>query len=82
MKDVGGTMYYFKDYNGELITSEAYLYDGKAYVSDANGNVHEIEGDNKWIQYDGIYFYLKDGEFLKDCVEKSVIPTLDLMIMV
>lgn len=70
MKDVGGTMYYFKDYNGELITSEAYLYDGKAYVSDANGNVHEIEGDNKWIQYDGIYFYLKDGEFLKDCVEK------------
>ena len=51
-------------------TGYAFEADGKAYISDKQGVSHEIEGDNKWVQYDGTYYYLKDGHFLKECVEK------------
>ena len=68
VQNVNGIMYYFNEYNGNLVSNTAVKQDGKLYVSDKDGVAHEIEGDNRWVQYDGIYYYVKDGDFLKGTV--------------
>ena len=68
MRTIDGVQYYFSW--GRLTTDFAYSFDEKNYVSDSKGIVHETVGDNKWFNIDGKYYYVKNGSFLKDCVEK------------
>ena len=68
MRTIDGGQYYFEW--GKLITNGAYGFGEKNYVSDSKGIVHEIVGNNKWFNIDGKYYYVKNGSFLMNCVEK------------
>ena len=68
MRTIDGGQYYFEW--GRLITNGAYGFGEKNYVSDSKGIVHEIVGNNKWFNIDGKYYYVKNGSFLMNCVEK------------
>ena len=69
LHEVEGTLYYFNDagqiYRNEGITTET----GENYYCDANGKATKVE-NNSWFEADGKYLYVKNGEFLRDCVEK------------
>ena len=66
---IEGKKYYFSEwgwlYTDETVTAE----DGKLYYCDADGVATELP-ENGWAEIDGNRFYIKDGEILKDCVEK------------
>ena len=66
---IEGKQYYFSEwgwlYTDEIVTAE----DGKSYYCDADGIATELP-ENGWTEIDGKRFYIKDGEILKDCVEK------------
>ena len=69
LQTIGDNQYYF-DENGTLcrnttVTAE----DGKRYYCDEEGIATEL-GDNGWTEIDGNRYYIKNGEILKDCVEK------------
>ena len=62
--------YYFNEFYGELcrkrtITAE----DGTHYYCDADGIAIKLE-NNGWMEIDGNKRYVKNGDFLKLCVEK------------
>mgnify|MGYP000201813007 CR=1 FL=1 len=47
----------------------AAVIDGKNYIINNAGNLTEAK-NNDWTLVDGFYYYVKDGEFLKECVAK------------
>ena len=66
---IEGNQYYFDEWGwlcrNQMIKAE----DGKNYHCDADGIATELP-ENGWTEIDGNRFYIKDGEILKDCVEK------------
>ena len=69
LQTVDGNQYYFED-NGRLcintaVTSE----DGRAYACDEEGIATELI-NNDWAEIDGKRYYVKDGQILKECIEK------------
>ncbi len=69
LNEVDGTLYYF-DYDGESYRNRSVTTEmGELYYCDSTGKATKIEKDG-WLKADGKYLYVKDGKFLKDCVEK------------
>ena len=67
---IEGKQYYFQyEY---LVTSRSFVYDGKVYSSDANGVVTltDTTGQTKWVQFNGSWYYLKDGVALTNTLEE------------
>lgn len=64
---INGKQYYFSD--ACLDTNSTVDVDGKHYVAGNDGALTEA-GNNAWTKVDGTYYYLKDGKFLKDGIEK------------
>lgn len=66
---IEGKKYYFNDggylSRNTIVTAE----DGKNYYCDADGVATELI-NNSWTQINGNYYYVKDSELLKNCVEK------------
>lgn len=67
LQTVNGKQYFFS--NGRMCCSEAIESEKNFYVADKNGNLKEVKNNN-WIQVDGKYYYVKNKEFLRACVEK------------
>ena len=66
--EIDGKPYYF-DYNGQLCKNISFsAKDGTIYYCDADGVATNL--NNGWNQIDGAYIYVKDGKFLKNCVEQ------------
>ena len=70
LQTIDGKQYYFNEnddtlYQDTMITAE----DGTIYVCDGEGVATELV-NNDWTEVDGEYYYVKDGQVLKDCVEK------------
>lgn len=69
LNEVDGTLYYF-DYDGESYRNRSVTTEmGELYYCASTGKATKIEKDG-WLKADGKYLYVKDGKFLKDCVEK------------
>ena len=68
---VEGKQHYFDD-NGKLCTNYVVATeDGKYYHCDEEGIATELElANNDWTEINGKRYYVKDGELLKNCVEK------------
>lgn len=64
---VDGQEYYFQ--NGKKVINETIEENGKCYISDENGILHEA-ADNDWLEFEGEWYYVKNGHFLKNCIEK------------
>lgn len=67
LQNIDGKSYYFS--GGRVCKNLAVKIDGKNYVIDNSGNLVEAKND-AWTIADGYYYYVKNGEFLEDCVEK------------
>ena len=67
IKDIEGKNYYFR--NGIAWTNRVISVDGKKYAANENGALTEIQNDG-WSKAEGYYYYLKNGEELRDCIEK------------
>lgn len=67
LQTIDGKQYYFQ--SGKMCCNIAVKVDGKNYVIDNSGNLLEAK-NNAWTLADGYYYYVKNGEFLEDCVEK------------
>ena len=67
---IEGKSYYFESYR--LVKSSTFVWDGKVYSSDANGvaTLTDTAGETKWFQVGGCWYYLKDGEVLKNTLEE------------
>ena len=59
--------YYFS--SGQLKKSTLIKSDGNYYVVDENGICYDAKAD-AWTKVNNHYYYVKDGEFLTECVEK------------
>ena len=64
---VDGKSYLF-NYSGRLLKNTAGYYNGKNYASNGSGVVKELKAG--WNYWGGYYFYVNNGEVVKDCVLK------------
>lgn len=67
LQRVDGTLYYFED--GRVRRNTSVTINEKPYLCLDDGSVIEA-ALNGWTLADGYYYYAKNGEILKDCVEK------------
>lgn len=67
LQTVDGTQYYFQ--YAKKICNATVTVDGKNYVANSSGKLIEAK-NNSWTEADGFFYYLKNGEFLENCVEK------------
>ena len=66
LQTINGVQYLF-DSNGALISSQIVLVDDTNYYCDTNGVAHEMP-NNQWYKGEyGNWYYVKDGEILKEC---------------
>ncbi len=65
---VDNTTYYFY-YNGQLAKNTTVVENSVNYVVNENGVAKELK-NNAWTKIDGKYYYVKDGEILKNTIEK------------
>ena len=65
---VGKKTYIFYYWDGGMFTSQTTIYDGTPYIIDKDG-VATVAKEG-WNKSGNSYYYLKDGEFLEDVVEK------------
>ena len=66
---IEGKQYYF-DESGWLYTDTTVITEeGKLYLCNEEGVATELV-NNDWTEVDGEYYYVKDGEILKECIEK------------
>ena len=70
---IDGKQYYFSS-NGWLYTNTVVAdedEDGKYYFCDEDGvAIERTLANNAWTEVDGKYYYVKDGELLRSCIEK------------
>ena len=66
---IEGKQYYFSEWGWLYTNKNVTAEDGKHYYCDSYGVATELP-ENGWVEIDGNRFYIKDGEILKDCVEK------------
>lgn len=64
---IDGVQYAFK--NAELQKNCAVEEDGTYYIADTDGLLTEVK-NNEWTVVNDKYYYVKDGNFLTNCVEK------------
>ena len=67
LHEVDGKTYYFSW--GEVCTNQCVSENGKSYYCDPEGSVSDISGDG-WHQVGDYYFYIKNGQYLSNTVEK------------
>ena len=67
LHEVDGKTYYFSW--GEVCTNQCVSENGKSYYCDPEGYVSDISGDG-WHQVGDYYFYIKNGQYLSNTVEK------------
>ena len=69
LQTIEGKQYYFDEsgwlYKDTIVTIE----DGKLYLCDEEGVATEL-ANNDWTEVNGEYYYVKDGQVLKECIEK------------
>ena len=66
LQTINGIQYLF-DSKGALISSQIVLVDDTNYYCDTNGVAHKMP-NNQWYKGDdGNWYYVKDGEVLKEC---------------
>ena len=68
LQTINGTDYCFE--NGRMITNRGLIIGDNNYICDNDGNVIEANENNRWYHVDKYYYYVKNGNFLKSCVEK------------
>ena len=68
---IDGKQYYFGEW-GRLYTNTIIADEnGKYYFCDEDGVATERTlANNAWTEVDGNYYYVKDGELLRNCIEK------------
>ena len=67
LHEVDGKTYYFSW--GGVCTNQCVSENGKSYYCDPEGYVSDISGDG-WHQVGDYYFYIKNGQYLSNTVEK------------
>ena len=67
LHEVDGKTYYFSW--GKVCTNQCVSENGKSYYCDPEGSVSDISGDG-WHQVGDYYFYIKNGQYLSNTVEK------------
>ena len=67
LHEVDGKTYYFSW--GKVCTNQCVSENGKSYYCDPEGYVSDISGDG-WHQVGDYYFYIKNGQYLSNTVEK------------
>ena len=67
LHEVDGKNYYFSW--GKVCTNQCVSENGKSYYCDPEGYVSDISGDG-WHQVGDYYFYIKNGQYLSNTVEK------------
>ena len=69
LQTIEGKQYYFDEsgwlYKDTIVTIE----DGKLYLCDEEGVATEL-ANNDWTEVNGEHYYVKDGQALKECIEK------------
>ena len=69
LQTIEGKQYYFSEsgwlYTDTIVTIE----DGKLYLCDEDGVATEL-ANNDWTEVNGEHYYVKDGQALKECIEK------------
>ena len=68
LHEVDGKLSYFGS-NGYQYRNTDITVDGKLYHCGADGTA-TLLANNSWAKIEGKYYYVKDGTFLKNCVEK------------
>ena len=69
LQNIGGREYLFSDNNaGMLLQSTSAVFNNKLYTTDKDGVVKDVISTNGdgWKYYKGNYYYVKDGQFVKD----------------
>ena len=64
---VNGKTYYFE--SAKMLESTFKNIDGKMYLIWKDGKADEVK-NNSWVKAWGAWYYVADGEILKDCVKK------------
>ena len=64
---VNGKTYYFE--SAKMLESTFKNIDGKMYLIWKDGKADEVK-NNSWVKAWGDWYYVADGEILKDCVKK------------
>ena len=68
LQTINGQQYYFSEY-GHLSRNESVNINGKKYISDNSGVLHEVLKEG-WQEIDGHKYYVENGEFVKSCIKK------------
>ena len=66
LRAVNGILYYF---GSRMYQDESVTVDGKNYYCKSSGEAVELS-KNGWNLVDGNYLYVKDGQLLRECLEK------------
>ena len=66
LREVNGILYYF---GSRMYQDESVTVDGKNYYCKSSGEAVELS-KNGWNLVDGNYLYVKDGQLLRECLEK------------
>ena len=68
---IEGKQYYFSEWGGLYTDTIVAAEDGKYYFCDEDGvAIERTLANNAWTEVDGKYYYVKDGELLRNCIEK------------
>ena len=66
---IDGNQYYFDQWGNLSMNTVITAEDGTVYICNEDGIAAKLT-NNDWTQIDGKYYYVKDGKFLKNCIEK------------
>ena len=69
LQTIEGKQYYFDEYGSLYQDTIIKAEDGSKYYCDIDGIATKLP-ETGWAEMGGKYYYIKDGEFLKNCVEK------------
>ena len=69
LQTIEGKQYYFDKYGSLYQDTIIKAEDGSQYYCDTDGIATKLP-ETGWAEMSGNYYYIKDGEFLKNCVEK------------
>ena len=69
VQTVNGKQYYFREAGWLCVDTTVTSEDGRAYACDEEGIATELI-NNDWTKIDGKRYYVKDGQVLKECIEK------------